>query len=120
MKLTKKRKEKFAKEILYYIASERENKVEADIVYNWQTSRDNMSENRFYLYTGNINYLVDFTTAYKEFIQDTIDFLKNQFNWINKIQKISVEKQCIELNVNDNKVEIYIDDEFLKCEFEED
>ena len=106
-------KEQLAKEILYYIASERENTVEMD------GFGDNYDENTYYLYTGNINYLIDFTSAYNGFIQDMIDNIEYECK-IKDIEGIDVSKQDITLKINGIETRIYVKDEWLKIRFMEE
>lgn len=112
--MNKKQKEQLAETILYWIASERENTVEMD------GFGEERNENKYYLYTGNINYLIDFTSAYKEFIQDMIQEIKYECNFVKDIECAEVRKQEITLKINNTKTIIYIDDEWLKINFKEE
>lgn len=107
-------KEQLAETILYWIASERENFVEMD---GFGEERD---ENKYYLYTGNINYLIDFTSAYKEFIQDMIQEIKYECNFVKDIECVEVRKQEIILKINNIKTIICVDDEWLRISFKEE
>lgn len=111
--MNREQKQQLAETILYYIASERENTVEMD------GFREERNENRYYLYTGNINYLIDFTSAYKEFIQDMIDYVKEECK-VEDIECVEVEKKEITLKINGIKTIIYVDDEWLKIDYEEE
>lgn len=117
--MDKELKKKLAKEILYWIASERENFVEADGNYNYEKYPDGRSENRYYLYTGNINYLIDFTSAYKDFIIDLMANVRYECK-VENIEFVEVKKQEITLKINGIKTIIYVDDEWLKISFEEE
>ena len=112
--MDKEQKQQLAETILYWIASERENTVEMD---GFGEERD---ENKYYLYTGNINYLIDFTSAYKGFKEDMIQKIKEECNFVKDIECMNVEKQEITLKINNVETIIYIDDEWLKISFKEE